>query len=77
MMLLGFFFFRESWVRHIDAASKLFLDTEKQKREKLYNCEYYVTFSRFTVLFCESKVFYHQLPLVVLSIFKIILKFYF
>lgn len=28
---------RESWVRHIDAASKLFLDTEKQKREKLYN----------------------------------------
>ncbi|XP_062619095.1 intersectin-1-like [Saccostrea cucullata] len=28
---------RESWVRHIDAASKLFLDTEKKKREKLFN----------------------------------------
>lgn len=48
--LLGFVFFRESWVRHIDAASKLFLDTEKQKREKLYNCEYYQTYIKLCTL---------------------------
>ena len=36
-----FSFFRESWIRHTDKASQLYLETEKKKRDKLYNCKYY------------------------------------
>ncbi|XP_078322482.1 intersectin-1-like isoform X4 [Crassostrea virginica] len=31
---------RESWIRHTDKASQLFLETEKKKRDKLYNLEH-------------------------------------
>ncbi len=33
---------RDTWVKHLDTASRQYLDTERKKREKAISCEYFL-----------------------------------